>query len=55
MRKSYIVNVLTLAAIQETVTIRGKVTKTFEGVIHRKNFKVFPFGKVIEKLFALRL
>ena len=26
----------------------------YQGVIHRENFKISPFRKVIEKLFALR-
>ena len=54
MRNGYIVNTLTSVDIQEIVEIGGKVVQIYEGVIYRENFKVSPFRKVIEKLFALR-
>ena len=54
MRKGYIIDTLMSVDIQEIVKIGGKVTEIYEGVIYRENFKVSPFRKVIEKLFALR-
>ena len=54
MRNGYIVDTLTSVDIQEIVKIGGKVIQIYEGVIYRENFKVSPFTKVIEKLFALR-
>ena len=54
MRNGYIVDTLTSVDIQEIVKIGGKVVEIYEGVIYRENFKVSPFRKVIEKLFALR-
>ena len=59
MRNGYIIpNTLyyTLISvdIQEIVEIGGKVIEFYEGVIYRENFKVSPFRKVIDKLFALR-
>ena len=32
----------------------GGVVEIYEGVIYRKNFKVSPFKKVIDKLFPVR-
>ena len=54
MRNGYIVDYLTSVDIQEIVKIGGKVIENYEGVIYRENFKVSPFRKVIDKLFALR-
>ena len=54
MRNGYIIDTLTSVDIQEIVKKGGKVIEIFEGVIYRENFKVSPFRKVIEKLFALR-
>ena len=54
MRTGYIIDTLTSVDIQEIVKIGGKVIQIYEGVIYRENFKVSPFGKVLEKLFALR-
>ena len=54
MRKGYIIDILTSVDIQEILKIGGKVIEIYEGVIYRENFKKSPFGKVIEKLFALR-
>ena len=54
MRNGYIVDYLTSVEIQEIVKIGGRVIQIFEGVFYRENFKVSPFRKVIDKLFALR-
>ena len=54
MRNGYIVDTLTSVDICEIVKIGGKVIEIYEGVIYRENFKISPFRKVIEKLFALR-
>ena len=54
MRNGYIVDTLTSVDIQEIVEIGGKLVEIYEGVIYRENFKLSPFRKVIEKLFALR-
>ena len=54
MRNGYIIDTLTSVDNQETVEIGGKVIEIYEGVIYRENFKVNPFRKVIENLFALR-
>ena len=54
MRNGYITQVLTSVDIQELVKIVGRVIEIYEGVIYRENFKINPFGKVINNLFALR-
>ena len=54
MRNVYIIDHLTSVDIQEIVKIGGKVIEIYEGVIYRENFRVSPFRKVIDKLFALR-
>ena len=54
MRNGYIIDTLISVDIQEIVKIGGKVVEVYEGVIYRENFKVSPFRKVIDKLFALR-
>ena len=54
MRNGYIIDTLTSVNIQETVKIGGKVIEIYEGVFYRENFKVSPFRKFIDKLFALR-
>ena len=54
MRKSYIIDKLTSVDICEIVKIGGKLIEIYEGVIYRENFKISPFRKFIEKLFALR-
>ena len=54
MRNGYIIDTLTSVDIQEYVAIGGKVFEIYQGVIYRENFKILPFRKVIEKLFALR-
>ena len=45
---------LTWVDICEIVKIGGKVVEIYEVVFYRENFKISPFRKVIEKLFALR-
>ena len=54
MRNGYIIDTLTSVDIREIVKIGGKVIQIYEGVIYRENFKISPFRKVIEKLFASR-
>ena len=54
MRNGYIIDYLTSVDFQETVKIGVKVVEIYEGVIYRDNFKVSPFRKVIDKLFAFR-
>ena len=54
MRNGYNMDTLTSVDICEIVKICGKVIQIYEGVIYRENFKISPFRKVIEKLFALR-
>ena len=54
MRNGYIIETLTSVDFQEIVKIRGKAIQINEGVIYRETFKVSPFRKVIDKLFALR-
>ena len=54
MRNGYIIDTLTSVDIQEIVKIGGKVVQIYEGAIYREIFKVSPFRKVINKLFALR-
>ena len=53
-RNGYIKDTLTSVDNQETVKIGGKVFQIYEGVIYQENFKISPFEKIIEKLFALR-
>ena len=45
---------MTSVVIQEIVKIGGKVIEIYEGGIYREHFKVSPFRKVIDELFALR-
>ena len=54
MKNGNIIDVLTSVDICEIVKIGGKVVEIYEGVLYRENFKVSPFRKVIEKLFAVR-
>ena len=54
MKNGYIIDTLTSVDICEIVKIGGKLIQIYEGVIYRENFKISPFRKVIEKLFALR-
>ena len=54
MRNGYIIDTLTSVDTHEIIKIGGQVIEMYEGVIYRENFKVIPFRKVIDKLFALR-
>ena len=54
MRNRYITQVLTSVDIREIVKIGVKVIEIYESVLYRDNFKINPFEKVIDKLFALR-
>ena len=54
MRNGYIIDTLRSIDSQEIVKIGGKVIQIYEGVIYRENFKISPFRKVIEKMFASR-
>ena len=54
MRNGYIIDTLTSVDICEIVKNGGRVIEIYEGVIYRENFKISPFRKVIENLFALR-
>ena len=54
MRNGYIIDTLTSVDNQDIVKICGKRAEIYEGDVYRKNFKVNPFRKVIEKIFALR-
>ena len=54
MRNGFITQVLTSVDIQEIVKVGGRVIEFFEGVLYRENFKINPFEKVIDNLFALR-
>ena len=53
MRNGYIVDTLASVVIQEFVTIGREVVEDHAGVIYRENFKIKPFRKFIETLFAL--
>ena len=52
-RNGHIIDTLTPVDIQKIVKIGGKVIEIYDGVIYRENFKISPFRKVKEKLFAL--
>ena len=54
MRNGHVIDTLTCVDIQEIVKSGCKVIQIYEGVIYRENFKISPFRKVIENLFALR-
>ena len=54
MTNGYIIDTLTSVDIQEIVKVGGEVIEIYGGVIYRENFKVSPFRKVIDKMFALR-
>ena len=53
-RKGYIIDTITSVDICEIIEVGGKVIEIKEGVIYREKFKMSPFRKRIEKLFALR-
>ena len=52
MRKGYISDTLPSVDIQDHATIGRKVTRIYEGIIQRENFKKSPFREDIENLFA---
>ena len=54
MRNGYITEVSTTIDIKEIVKIGGIVLQINEGVIYREKFRINPFKKVIDNLFALR-
>ena len=54
MKNGHIFDTLTGVDLCEIVKIGGRVIAIYEGVIYRENFKISPFRKNIEKLFALR-
>ena len=54
MRSGYIIETLTSADNQKVFKIGGKVIDIDEGAIYRENFRINPFRKVIDNLFALR-
>ena len=54
MRKGYIFDTLTSVDVCENAKTSGRVIEFYEGVIFRENFKISPFRKNIQKLFALR-
>ena len=54
MRNGYIIDTLTSVDICEIVKIDRKAIQIYEAVIYGENFKISPFRKVIEKLFASR-
>ena len=54
MRNGYIIDLLIYVDIQDIIRIGGKVIEIYESVIYRENFKVSPFRKVNNKLFASR-
>ena len=54
MRNGYISDTLTSVNFSELSKMGGKVIEIYEGVIYRENFKISPFGKVMENLFSLR-
>ena len=54
MRNGHTIQVLTSVDIQEIAKIGGKVIQIYEGFIYREKFKVSPFKKIVDELFALR-
>ena len=54
MRNGYIIDILTSVDIQKIVEMGGKVIEIHEGIVHRRNFSVSPFKKVIDNLFEMR-
>ena len=53
-RNGYIIDTKTLVDIQEIVKIGGEIIEIYESIIYRENFKISPFRRVLEKLYALR-
>ena len=54
LRNGYIIDTLASVDIGEIVKIGGKVIEIYEGVINREIFKISPFRKIFDKLFAWR-
>ena len=54
MRKGCIFDTLKSVDICKIVKMGGTVIQIYEGGIYQENFKISPFRKTIEKLFALR-
>ena len=54
IRNGYITQISTSVDIQEIVKSGGQVIEIYQGVICKEIFKINPFEKVIDKLFALR-
>ena len=54
IRKGYIIYPLTSVDFQELVKLGRKVIPFYECVMYRKNFKISPLIKVMEKMFALK-
>ena len=54
MRIGCISDTLTSVDFCKNVKMLGKKIEIYGGVIHWENFRISPFRKVIEKLFALR-
>ena len=52
LRNGYNIETLASVDLQEYVKIGGEIIEIYEGVIYIENFKISPFRKVIEKLFA---
>ena len=46
IRNGYIIDTLTSVDIEEVVKTGGDVIQLYEGVIHRRNFKISTFRKV---------
>ena len=54
MRNAFNIDTLTSVEVFEIAKIGGRVIEIYERVIYRERFKLSPFRKSIEKLFALR-
>ena len=54
MRNGYISDILTSVDLWEIVKTGVRFIDIYKDVNYRENFKISPFRKVIEKLFALR-
>ena len=53
LRNGYIIDTLTSVDIQETAKNGSEQIRIEEGNIYQENFKISPFRKILEKLFAL--
>ena len=54
MRKGYVHYTLTSVDILKLVETGEKVIEIYEGVIHRENFKISPFRKIMENVYTLK-